>query len=108
MATHISMSSRGVSLVTGAAQGIGRAIALRLADDGFDVAINDVATKKSSLVCLADEIDQKGRRTLIVVADVSLDAQVKGMVDNVVKELGGIDVVSNCYLRLCRSVKFCR
>ncbi|KAJ6452766.1 NAD-binding protein [Mycena sanguinolenta] len=46
------MSSKGVVLVTGAAQGIGRSIALRLADDGFDVAVNDISKNSEKLDAL--------------------------------------------------------
>jgi len=53
----------GVALVTGAAKGIGRAIALRLAVDGFDVAINDIPSNKHNLDSLAGEIAEKGRST---------------------------------------------
>lgn len=85
--------SKGVSLVTGSGQGIGRAIALRLADDQYDVAINDISPNKANLELLKEEIEAKGRRALIVIADVSQEEQVQGMVDSVVKTLGSLDVV---------------
>ncbi|KAJ7040934.1 hypothetical protein C8F04DRAFT_1253443 [Mycena alexandri] len=87
------MSSKGIALVTGAAQGIGRAIALRLADDGFDVAVNDLSPNSQVLDALVDEIKQKGRESFIFVADVSEEEQVKEMVEEVVKKLGGLDVM---------------
>jgi NAD(P)-dependent dehydrogenase (short-subunit alcohol dehydrogenase family) len=49
-----------VALVTGSARGIGRAIALRLADDGFHVAINDVQQNVEGLLELKHEIELKG------------------------------------------------
>ena len=88
------MALRSVAVVTGAAQGIGRAIALRMAADGFDVAINDLDNQRKQLECLAGEISAQGRRAYIAVADVSSDDQVRVMVENVVKELGSLDVVS--------------
>lgn len=112
----ISMSSptqtKGTALVTGAAQGvyhclhdpvidsdlflvgIGRAIALRLAADGFDVAINDIASKAAQLDGVKDEIIAAGRRSAVFGGDVSVDADVKAMVAGVVEALGGLDVVS--------------
>lgn len=88
--------SCGIALVTGSSRGIGRAIALRLATDGFDVAVNDLGHLDHGLRTLEKEILDKGRRCAIVVADVSSESDVKGMVERVVAELGGLDVVSAC------------
>jgi NAD(P)-dependent dehydrogenase (short-subunit alcohol dehydrogenase family) len=91
----MSLDSRKVAIVTGAAQGIGRAIALRLADDGFDVVVNDIFSQKAALDPLVSEIQSKSRRSLAVVADVSVEGDVKAMISNVVEVLGGVDVVSS-------------
>ncbi|KAF8176376.1 NAD-binding protein [Mycena galopus ATCC 62051] len=88
-----AMSSKGIALVTGAAQGIGRSIALRLADDGFDVAVNDISSNSGKLDAVVDEIQRKGRASSNHVADVSQDDQVKGMVEEVVERHGGLDVM---------------
>ena len=86
--------AKGVALITGSARGIGRGIALRLAKDGFDVALNDVTSKRELLRIVADDIEKIGRRTLLVPADVSVEREVKEMVQDACKELGGLDVVS--------------
>jgi meso-butanediol dehydrogenase/(S,S)-butanediol dehydrogenase/diacetyl reductase len=82
-----------VALVTGAAGGIGHTIALRLAEDGFDVAVNDISGSPK-LDELVQEIESKGRRSLGVPADISLESEVEKMIQKVVQELGGLDVVS--------------
>ncbi|KAG9309625.1 acetoin reductase family protein [Chiua virens] len=84
---------KGVALITGSAQGIGRGIALRLANDGYDIALNDVLSKRDELRAVAGDIEQIGRRTLLVPADVSVEEEVKGMIQEVVKELGSLDVM---------------
>lgn len=93
------MSSKGIALVTGAAQGIGRGIALRLAKDGFGVVVNDIRANKQNLDNVSEEIRSHGRRTAQIIADVSVESEVKRMVDTVVTELGGLDVVSDARLR---------
>jgi NAD(P)-dependent dehydrogenase (short-subunit alcohol dehydrogenase family) len=85
--------SKGIALVTGSAQGIGRGIALRLADEGYDVALNDISPNKANLSGVAAEIRSKKRKAFEVFADVGSEQQVKSMVQNTVKELGGLDVV---------------
>jgi NAD(P)-dependent dehydrogenase (short-subunit alcohol dehydrogenase family) len=85
-------SSR-VALVTGAAQGIGRAISLRLADDGFNVALNDLPSKSAELEALKAEIAEKGREAIVAPGDVSSEDDVISMVDTTVSRLGSLDVV---------------
>jgi meso-butanediol dehydrogenase/(S,S)-butanediol dehydrogenase/diacetyl reductase len=82
-----------VALVTGAGQGIGRGIALRLARDGADLAIIDLNADK--LAGVAKEIGALGRRATTFVADVSDRAQVYAAVDHAEKELGGFDIMVN-------------
>ncbi|KAL3440876.1 hypothetical protein BJX65DRAFT_314344 [Aspergillus insuetus] len=82
-----------VAFVTGCAKGIGKAVALRLATDGFDVAINDIASQEEGLVHLRHEIESKGRRCVILLGDVSKEDEVKGMLDGAVNTLGTINVM---------------
>ncbi|KAJ7940193.1 hypothetical protein B0H13DRAFT_2299237 [Mycena leptocephala] len=82
-----------VALVTGAAQGIGRAIALRLAVDGFDVAVDDLPDKNDSLNTVVEEIQRLGRKAVAVVSDVSKEDEVKAMVESTVSALGRLDVM---------------
>ena len=82
-----------VALVTGAGQGIGRAIALRLANDGADIAIVDVNEGKMKAV--ADEVRKAGRRATTFKADVTKRDEVYAAVDHAEKELGGFDIMVN-------------
>lgn len=91
--TSAASTTRRVAIVTGAAQGIGESIALRLADDGLDLGINDIPAKASQLESVAEILRSKGTRVVTVLADVSDEEAVKEMVDKTVKELGGLDVM---------------
>jgi NAD(P)-dependent dehydrogenase (short-subunit alcohol dehydrogenase family) len=82
-----------VALVTGAARGIGRAIAVALAHHGADVALG--LRDADSAADLAEEIRSIGRRTLRVAMDVRDLEQVREAVNRVVVELGRIDVLVN-------------
>ncbi|KAF7348887.1 hypothetical protein MVEN_01408900 [Mycena venus] len=93
MSSTIPPESKGVALVTGAAQGIGRAIALQLAADGFDLALNDIASKGAQLDAVKAEVIKVGRRAAVFPADISIDAEVKGMVEDTVQVFGGLDVM---------------
>ncbi|KAF9500262.1 acetoin reductase family protein [Pleurotus eryngii] len=87
-------SYKGVAIVTGAAEGIGRGIALRLVSDGFDVAINDIRAKIDTLEGVVNEIKaNSSRRAISIPGDVSNESDVKGIVEQVVQELGGLDVM---------------
>ncbi|KAJ6551126.1 hypothetical protein B0H19DRAFT_1156569 [Mycena capillaripes] len=87
------MKSKGVVLVTGAAQGIGKAIALRMAEGGYDVALNDVEAKAEVLTMVSEEIKGNGHSSSIHVADVSVEDEVSRMVDAVVAAYGSLDVM---------------
>ncbi|TFK50094.1 acetoin reductase family protein [Heliocybe sulcata] len=84
----------GVALVTGAGQGIGKAIATRLASDGFHVALNDIGKNESKVDSVAREIEERtGQKTAKVLADVAKEPEVKQMFDDAVGHLGGLDVM---------------
>lgn len=87
-----------VALVTGAAQGIGRAIALRLASDGLDIAVNDIHQSSDALRTLVAELQAKGVKSISVPADVSSEEAVQEMIEKTVQELGRLDVVRLCLL----------
>ena len=90
----MSDNRKGVAIVTGCAGGIGRSIALRLAADGYDVGVNDIPSNESQLESLQAEMKNKGRESVILLADVSQDAQVESMINVVVEKFGSLDVVS--------------
>ncbi len=81
------------ALVTGGSKGIGRAIALALADAGADVAIS--SRTMPDLQKVADEIQSSGQRSLAVVCDVTDAEQIVNLVDQVVEGLGPIDILVN-------------
>jgi len=80
------------AIVTGAASGIGKAIALRLAQDGASVVIADL---KGHDVAAAEIAKATGSRTLGLRADVSSEQDVEGLVSQVAKTFNGVDILVN-------------
>ncbi len=81
------------AIVTGGAHGLGRAIALRLADDGADVMVADLLGGDAEAV--AAEVRTRGRRAVSYEVDVSDSGAVSGMVMATVEVLGCIDILVN-------------
>jgi NAD(P)-dependent dehydrogenase (short-subunit alcohol dehydrogenase family) len=77
--------------VTGAARGIGRQVALTLAERGYAVAANDLDAPEKTL----EELERIGADTLSVPGDVSNEGAVRGMVGAVIGEFGRVDVLVN-------------
>lgn len=84
-----------VAVVTGASRGIGRAVAIRLADEGADVVVNYHSDHESAS-SLEKELTSRGRRAITVQADVSDPVQTGLLMDQAVERLGRLDIlVSN-------------
>jgi NAD(P)-dependent dehydrogenase (short-subunit alcohol dehydrogenase family) len=81
------------ALITGAARGLGRACALRLASEGAEVVISDLDAESCKTV--VEEIEGQGRRALAVAADVSDAGAVTGLIARAVSEFGRIDCAVN-------------
>lgn len=88
------MDSRKTAIVTGAAQGIGRAIALRLATNGLNVLITDINADR--LAAVQEELISKDLRVASVSGDISDKLFVQKMVDEAVSHFGGVHVVCAC------------
>jgi 3-oxoacyl-[acyl-carrier protein] reductase len=82
-----------VALVTGAGQGIGKVIAMKLAKSGATIALNDL--NMNALKAVADEIENSGGKALPLEANVVNMDDVQEMVDKVVQELDGIHILVN-------------
>ncbi len=82
-----------VALITGGAQGIGRAVALLLADHGADIAVSDVNLQKAEET--AEEIRALGRKSMAVKANVADSEDVERMVQTLLSGFGRIDILVN-------------
>ncbi|MGP1407576.1 3-oxoacyl-[acyl-carrier-protein] reductase [Selenomonas sp.] len=82
------------ALVTGASRGIGRAIALRLAEEGAQVAVNYAGNVKAAEE-VKSVIEAAGGKAMLCQADVADSKAVDAMVESVVKEFGTIDILVN-------------
>jgi 3-oxoacyl-[acyl-carrier protein] reductase len=83
-----------IALVTGSSRGIGQAIALALARNGVDLAVNYVSKKKAAQSTV-ERIMALGRKAIAVQADVSVSSEVNRMVQHVQSELGEIEILVN-------------
>jgi 3-oxoacyl-[acyl-carrier protein] reductase len=83
-----------IAFVTGAGRGIGRAIALRLAEEGADIGVNYLRDRPAAEAVVL-ELQAKGVRAQAFPADVRDDAAVRAMVGHAVQALGAIDVWVN-------------
>ncbi|HHV8920935.1 3-oxoacyl-[acyl-carrier-protein] reductase [Staphylococcus aureus] len=82
------------ALVTGASRGIGRSIALQLAEEGYNVAVNYAGSKEKA-EAVVEEIKAKGVNSFAIQANVADADEVKAMIKEVVSQFGSLDVLVN-------------
>ena len=99
MLPEFSLEGR-TAIVTGGGRGIGRAIALVLAEAGADVVVS--ARTQSEIAQTAKEVEALGRRALAVQADVSSSSQVDSMVEQALDRFARIDILVNNAGKLLR------
>lgn len=89
-----------VALVTGSGRGLGRAIAIELAKNGYDIVINYNNSKEEALQ-VKEKIEEYNVKALVIKCDISKEKEVENMVNETVKAFGKIDVLVNnaavCY-----------
>ncbi len=83
------------ALVIGARRNMGKGFALGLAEAGADVAVTDLNAESGQLNAVSEEIKSMGRESLCIKTDISSQKDVKSMVDQVMLEFGGIDILMN-------------
>lgn len=89
------MPTGTVAVVTGASRGIGRAIAVGLAEFGYDVAILDLPSQRAALEETAQAIVNAGVRAFVHELDVTSKAEIEATVQAVITEAGGLDILVN-------------
>ena len=82
-------------LITGSAQGIGRAIARELAQNGYNIIINYLSSQEKALKLQESLTDEFGIECLAIRADVSTEDEVDRMVSEIEEKLGGVDILIN-------------
>jgi len=91
---------QGAALITVASRGIGKAIALRLANEGFNIAIAAKTTEQNpkldgTIYSAAKEIEESGVKTLPIQCDIRFEDQIKSAVNEVIKTFGRLDILIN-------------
>jgi len=92
--TLLSLEGKA-AIVTGGRRGIGRAIALALAEVGADVALGDRVVDDGELDAVAEEVKKLGRRALAIQTDITRKADVDNLVQKTLAELGAVDILVN-------------
>jgi NAD(P)-dependent dehydrogenase (short-subunit alcohol dehydrogenase family) len=83
-----------IALVTGAGRGIGAAVSMACADAGYDLALN-FSRDAAAADALAERIRRRGRRVIVVQADICVEAEVQAMFERIDTELGRLDALVN-------------
>ncbi|KAJ6586317.1 acetoin reductase family protein [Mycena vulgaris] len=86
------MTSPRNAVITGAARGIGHAIAVRLASDGCNVVVNDLLANQTSLNTLVAEIEASGWKAVSFAGDMSVEQCVNDLVEKCVTSYGSLDI----------------
>lgn len=84
-----------VVLITGGAQGIGKAIVLELGKQGYDIVINYLTSKKEAEILKDKIIKDYGVRCIAIQCDVSKENEVDKMISTIEAKLGGVDILIN-------------
>lgn len=92
MSHHLRLTDR-VAVITGSGRGLGAATALRLAEEGAHIVINDLNADNAKT--LAAQVEKLGRKTLVSTHDVSQFAQAKTMMEEAKKKFGRVDILVN-------------
>jgi 3-oxoacyl-[acyl-carrier protein] reductase len=90
------MNNKPVAVITGASRGIGRAIAVSLASDGFDIAAIARTIDSEGMKILSDKIEKIGREFFPIGLDISCTGCQKEVVSNILNRYGRIDILVNC------------
>jgi 3-oxoacyl-[acyl-carrier protein] reductase len=90
------MNNKPVAVITGASRGIGRAIAVSLASDGFDIAAIARTIDSEGMKILSVKIEKIGREFFPIGLDISCTGCQKEVVSNILNRYGRIDILVNC------------
>ena len=85
--------SKKTAIITGAAAGMGKAIAIKFASEGCNIAAVDINLQGASET--AEEVKKQGRESVAIKADITKSAQIKDMTEKVVEKFGQIDILIN-------------